>query len=73
MTVKLTLIIHDGHEALKEAMNSINPDNDASVRMELIEDQLTIEIKELKVSSIYNVSEDILRCYELSKKIREGL
>ena len=73
MTVKLTLIIHDDNEALKEAMNTINPDNDASIRMELMEDQLTIEIKELKISSIYNISEDILRCYEISKKIREGL
>ena len=73
MSVKLTLIIHDDHEVLKEAMNSINPDNDTSVRMELIKDQLNIEIKDLKISSIYNVSEDILRCYELSKKIREDL
>lgn len=73
MTVRLTISICDDPGILKEAMSSINPDNDKDITMDLVDNKLKIEISNLKLSSIYNVSEDILRCYDISKKIGKEL
>ncbi|WP_337859974.1 KEOPS complex subunit Pcc1 [Ferroplasma sp.] len=49
--------------------NSLIQDNDQDIEMECKEGQLVIKIKNAKISSIYNLVDDIIRDYETFKKI----
>ncbi len=50
--------------------NSINADNDENISMECYNNKLKIDIKNAKITSIYNLIDDILRDYETFKKIK---
>ena len=73
MSVTLRLRIKDNPEILENAAGSMNPDNNSDVKIKIEGSEMTVEISKLKISSIYNVSEDILRCFEISKKMSREL
>ena len=50
----------------------LNPDNDENITMSCDGSLLKIKIIKLKISSLYNTVEDIMRCYEISKNIDES-
>lgn len=69
MSVSLRITISDEEEVLKNAASSLIPDNNDDITVSVKDGTMTVDVKDLKISSIYNLSEDILRCYEISKKL----
>ena len=47
----------------------LEPDNNNTVRMQCDDHGMTITISELKTTSLYSLVDDILRSYEVFKKI----
>jgi hypothetical protein len=67
--ISLRITISDEEEVLKNAASSLVPDNNDDIAVSVTDGIMTVDVKNLKISSIYNLSEDILRCYEISKKL----
>jgi hypothetical protein len=58
-------------EHCNELYNSLIQDNDKDITMECNDNKIFIKIKNVKISSIYNLIDDIVRDYETFKKIEE--
>ncbi|WMT51963.1 MAG: KEOPS complex subunit Pcc1 [Ferroplasma sp.] len=58
-------------EHCNELYNSLIQDNNQDISMECNDNKIIIEIKNAKISSIYNLIDDIVRDYETFKKIEE--
>lgn len=58
-------------EHCNELYNSLIQDNDKDITMECNDNKILIKIKNVKISSIYNLIDDIVRDYETFKKIEE--
>jgi len=73
VSVSLKIIINDEPEILKNAASSLDPDNNSDIKVSVDNGAMTVNVENLKISSIYSISEDILRCYEISKKMMREL
>ncbi len=59
-------------EECKTVRDSLKPDNKEEITAECIAGTLVVRIRKLGISSLYNVTDDIIRCVEISKKIIGG-
>lgn len=59
----------DGCELIRQ---SLNPDNNEDMEITCSENEMVITVRNLGISSLYNLIDDIVRCYEVSKKIFES-
>lgn len=67
--LRLELVMDMGREECLGLKAVIDPDNGPHIRTECIEKGLKIEISDLKETSIYSLIDDILRSYEVFRKI----
>jgi hypothetical protein len=67
--MEICLIIDEEH--CNELYNSLIQDNNQDIIMECNDNKIFIKIKNVKISSIYNLIDDIVRDYETFKKIEE--
>jgi hypothetical protein len=67
--MEICIIIDEEH--CKELYNSLIQDNNQDITMECNDNKMFIKIKNAKISSIYNLIDDIVRDYETFKKIEE--
>jgi membrane-bound inhibitor of C-type lysozyme len=67
----MEICISIDEENCNELYNSLVQDNDNNIEMQCSNNSLTIKIKNAKISSIYNLVDDILRDYETYKKINK--
>ena len=61
--------IYLGSIDCEKLMAAIGPDNDDTIMMECVDRHLKIEIRDLKITSAYNVVDDLIRSYEVFKKL----
>ncbi len=67
--MEICITIDEDH--CKELYNSLIQDNNQDIIMECNDNQIFIMIKNAKITSIYNLIDDIIRDYETFKKIEE--
>ncbi len=67
--MEICITIDEDH--CKELYNSLVQDNNGDITMECNDNKIFIKIKNVKISSIYNLIDDIIRDYETFKKIEE--
>ena len=67
--MEICITIDEDH--CKELYNSLIQDNNQDIIMECNNNKMFIKIKNVKISSIYNLIDDIIRDYETFKKIEE--
>ena len=67
--MEICITIDEDH--CKELYNSLIQDNNQDIIMECNDNKIFIKIKNVKISSIYNLIDDIIRDYETFKKIEE--
>ena len=67
----MEICIKIDEEHCNELYNSLIQDNDKDITMECNDNKIFIKIKNVKISSIYNLIDDIVRDYETFKKIEE--
>ncbi len=67
--MEICITIDEDH--CKELYNSLVQDNNGDITMECNNNKILIKIKNVKISSIYNLIDDIIRDYETFKKIEE--
>ena len=67
--MEICITIDEDH--CKELYNSLIQDNNQDIIMECNDNKMFIKIKNVKISSIYNLIDDIIRDYETFKKIEE--
>jgi hypothetical protein len=54
-------------------LKAISPDNDSEINMSVDGSHAIIKITRLKVSSLYNVIDDLIRDLEVGKKIESDI
>ena len=67
--MEICITINEEH--CNELYNSLIQDNNQDITMECNDNKIFIKIKNAKISSIYNLIDDIVRDYETFKKIEE--
>ena len=67
----MEICIKIDEEHCNELYHSLIQDNDKDITMECNDNKIFIKIKNVKISSIYNLIDDIVRDYETFKKIEE--
>jgi hypothetical protein len=67
--MEICITIDEDH--CKELYNSLIQDNNQDIIMECNDNKIFIMIKNAKITSIYNLIDDIIRDYETFKKIEE--
>jgi len=70
--IEFDLSVDVDPETCEMIRKSLNPDNDPNITMVCSGGKLSVNVRNLKISSLYNITDDILRCYETSKKIVDG-
>lgn len=70
--ITATLSIQMSIEKAKAFLGSLNPDNQGKVVTSLRSDGIDIIVEDRKISTIVNVMDDLLRCFEVFQKIDEG-
>jgi len=65
----LEISVVDKTEILEIVAASLRPDNNSDIKISKTEEALNITVRNLKASSLYSVPEELLRCYEVAKKI----
>ncbi|SMD31005.1 hypothetical protein [Picrophilus oshimae] len=58
-------------ENCNSLMMALSPDNDETIEIRCREKKIDINIKNLKMQSLYNIIDDILRDYETWLKMNE--
>ncbi len=66
----MEMSIEIDEERCVDLYNSLLPDNDENIFMKCSDSKIEIKIKNLKLTSIYNITEDILRNYDVFSKIK---
>ena len=67
--MEICITIDEDH--CKELYNSLIQANNQDITMECTDNKIFIIIKNVKITSIYNLIDDIIRDYETFKKIEE--
>jgi len=67
----MELCISIDEENCSALYNSLIQDNNQDIKMKCEKNKLTIKIINVKLSSIYNLIDDIVRDYETYKKVSE--
>ncbi len=70
--IQFELTTEASQDACEIIVKSLNPDNDPNISMECADGKIKVQVRNLKIASLYNITDDILRCYETSKKIVDG-
>ncbi len=70
--VDLELEIVDSNiEFLKTLLRIIKPENDKTISTEIDDKKIKIRIASVKASSIYSLTDEILKSYEILKRIND--
>ena len=69
--MKIELVIGGERTLLENVMISSSPENEDKASMFLDDDGLHFKCTLDKISSIYGLTDEILKCYELVKKLAE--
>lgn len=70
--VDLELEIVDSNiEFLKTLLRIIKPENDKTISTEIDDKKIKIRITSVKASSIYSLTDEILKSYEILKRIND--
>ena len=70
--VDLELEIMDSNiEFLKTLLRIIKPENDKTISTEIDDKKIKIRITSVKASSIYSLTDEILKSYEILKRIND--
>ncbi len=68
----MELVIGVGSSSCDKIKDSLAPDNPGSISARCDSGNLCINVSGMKIASLYNTVDDLLRCYEVSKKIVDG-
>lgn len=71
-SVGMSISIDLGETKCMTVLNSLKPDENDEMESKCNNGILEIQVKNLKIASIYNLTDDILRCVEVSKNIVGG-
>ncbi len=66
----MEMLIEIDEDRCMDLYYSLLSDNDENIFMQCSDGKIEINIKNLKLTSIYNIAEDILRNYEVFSKIK---
>ena len=69
--IEADLMIFMEREKMNDFLASINPDNMGKIKPSFNKDSLCLTITDAKISTITNVIDDVLRCYEVFEKLME--
>ena len=70
--VDLELELVDSNiEFLKTLLRIIKPENDKTISTEIDDKKIKIRITSVKASSIYSLTDEILKSYEILKRIND--
>ncbi len=69
--ITATLHIEMSNERAIAFLESLNPDNQGKLSTSLRPDGVDIVVEDKKISTIVNVIDDILRCFDVFEKINE--
>ncbi|MCL4480486.1 MAG: hypothetical protein M1113_03255 [Candidatus Thermoplasmatota archaeon] len=69
--INADLMIFMEREKMNDFLASIDPDNMGKIKPSLNENHICLTITDAKISTITNVIDDILRCYDVFEKLME--